>query len=393
MKTKIVLFALSIFYLSASVQSNSFAQETETPATPLFDGKTLSGWTTQDGKPVTQGWVAEDGMLIRKSRAGVIYTEKEYGDFDLRFEWRIAKGGNSGIKYRVNYYQKGVRGRPGWLGCEYQIFGDKAPGDLGTHSAGALYDLFPPGMNKTLRAPEEFNESRIVCKGSHIEHWLNGEKIVDVDTASEAWKQKIAQSKFNVATGFFERKQGRIQIQDHGAEVAYRNITIRVLDDGPFTFVMPKITPPIAAKPNILFFFVDDLGKYASIYADPKKPSLNDVIKTPNFDRIGKEGVVFNNAFVPVASCGPCRAALATGRHFWNCGSGAFLNGKASDWRNHKESLQIDAQVCRPTPQQRLLRSQISEDICIRSKSIAQGSHKTNERSVLPVWFACWRSH
>ncbi len=86
-------------------------------------------------------------------------------------------------------------------------------------------------------------------------------------------------------------------------------------------------------RPNILFFFVDDLGRYAGVYSDPDKPSLSDVVETPNFDRIGREGVVFNNAFVPVASCGPCRASLATGRYFWNCGSGAFLNGKASDWK------------------------------------------------------------
>ena len=85
--------------------------------------------------------------------------------------------------------------------------------------------------------------------------------------------------------------------------------------------------------PNILFFFVDDWGRYASIYADPEKPSFNDHISTPNFDRIGREGVIFENAFVPVASCGPCRASLATGRHFWNCGSGAFLKGKESDWK------------------------------------------------------------
>jgi N-sulfoglucosamine sulfohydrolase len=91
--------------------------------------------------------------------------------------------------------------------------------------------------------------------------------------------------------------------------------------------------------PNILFFFVDDWGRYAGIYSNPKLPSPNDVIKTPNIDRIGREGVVFDNAFVPVSSCGPCRASLATGRYFWNCGSGAFLNGKASNWSAHKDPL------------------------------------------------------
>ncbi len=91
-----------------------------------------------------------------------------------------------------------------------------------------------------------------------------------------------------------------------------------------------------AERPNILFFFADDWGRYASIYSNPETPSLNDVIKTPNIDRIANEGVLFRNAFVPVASCGPCRASLATGRYFWNCGSGAFLNGKASNWKGRK---------------------------------------------------------
>ncbi|MEM7010800.1 MAG: sulfatase [Verrucomicrobiota bacterium] len=93
-------------------------------------------------------------------------------------------------------------------------------------------------------------------------------------------------------------------------------------------------------RPNIFFFFADDWGRYTSTYANPDVPSLNDVIETPNIDRIGKEGVVFENAFVPVASCGPCRASLATGRYFWNCGSGAFLNGKASNWKGHKNPMQ-----------------------------------------------------
>ncbi|MCP4855819.1 MAG: sulfatase [Fuerstiella sp.] len=90
-----------------------------------------------------------------------------------------------------------------------------------------------------------------------------------------------------------------------------------------------------AERPNILFFFADDWGRYASVYSNPETPSLNDVLKTPNIDRIASEGVLFRNAFVPVASCGPCRASLATGRYFWNCGSGAFLNGKASNWKGH----------------------------------------------------------
>lgn len=85
-------------------------------------------------------------------------------------------------------------------------------------------------------------------------------------------------------------------------------------------------------KPNILFFFADDWGRYARVYSDPQRPSISDVIKTPHFDRIGREGMIFDNAFVLVSSCGPSRASLTTGRYFWNCGSGAFLNGAASNW-------------------------------------------------------------
>lgn len=99
---------------------------------------------------------------------------------------------------------------------------------------------------------------------------------------------------------------------------------------------------PEIARPNILFFFVDDWGRDASIYADAKQPSLSDEIRTPNTDRIGREGVVFNHAFVQVSSCTPSRASLATGHYFWSCGSHAFLNEKASDWtgaQNPFESL------------------------------------------------------
>ncbi|MCP4193702.1 MAG: sulfatase [Planctomycetaceae bacterium] len=95
-------------------------------------------------------------------------------------------------------------------------------------------------------------------------------------------------------------------------------------------------TTNAAERPNILFFFADDWGRYASVYSDPEIASLNDLLETPNIDRIANEGVLFRNAFVPVASCGPCRASLATGRYFWNCGSGAFLNGKASNWKGYQ---------------------------------------------------------
>jgi hypothetical protein len=199
-------------------------------ATRLFDGKSLHGWITSSGEPVTRGWTVENGQLVRESRGGSIYTAEEYGDFDLSFEWKIARRGNSGVKYRVAHYKKGVYGNPGWLGCEYQIYDDigRRPGP--EFSTGAIYGLYAPSSGKPLRPVGEFNESRIVIHGSTIEHWLNGAKILETDTASDDWKKRVAASKFGEVEGFFKNRKGRIELQDHGSKVWFRNITLRRLD-------------------------------------------------------------------------------------------------------------------------------------------------------------------
>jgi hypothetical protein len=206
------------------------AAEAEENAIQLFDGKSLEGWTTDSGEPVTTGWAVEDGMLVRKGRGGSIFTAQEYGDFDLSFEWKIAPRGNSGVKYRVAHYEKGVHGNPGWLGCEYQIFDDAGRGARPRYSSGAIYELYAPSNNKKLRPVDEFNDARIVVRGTKIEHWLNGEKIIAADTISDDWKGRVARSKFGDVKGFFANRKGRIQLQDHGSKVWFRNIVLRPLD-------------------------------------------------------------------------------------------------------------------------------------------------------------------
>jgi hypothetical protein len=196
----------------------------------LFDGKSLSGWTTATGEPVTKGWIVEDGMLVRVSRGGSIYTADEYGDFDLSFQWKIARRGNSGIKYRVAFYKKGVYGNPGWLGCEYQLFDDVGRRPDPVHSSGAIYGLYAPSAQKELRPVGEFNDARIVVQGTKVEHWLNGVKVVEADTASDDWKRRIAASKFGDVAGFFRNAKGRIELQDHGSRVWFRNIELRKID-------------------------------------------------------------------------------------------------------------------------------------------------------------------
>jgi hypothetical protein len=207
----------------------SFRVQAEDQVIRLFDGKSLAGWQTAGGKAVTQGWEVEDGMLVRMSRGGSIFTTEEYGDFDLSFEWKIARRGNSGIKYRVAFYEEGVYGNPGWLGCEYQLFDDAGRRTEPVHSCGALYELYAPSADKKLRPVGEFNNSRIVLRGTRIEHWLNGDKVVEADAATEDWKQRIAASKFGDVAGFFQNAKGRIELQDHGHKVWFRQIELRPL--------------------------------------------------------------------------------------------------------------------------------------------------------------------
>jgi Domain of Unknown Function (DUF1080) len=123
-----------------------------------------------------------------------------------------------------------VYGNPGWLGCEYQIYDDAGRKPRPVSSTGAVYGLYAPSATKQLRPVGEYNESRIVVHGSKIEHWLNGEKILEADTMSEDWKKRVAASKFGDVEGFFQNRKGRIELQDHGSKVWFRNIVLRRLN-------------------------------------------------------------------------------------------------------------------------------------------------------------------
>jgi len=201
------------------------------PAQPrilLFDGETLQGWTTQDGQPVTKGWEVVDGMLHLRTggqRGGNIFTDREYGDFDLSFEWKIAAGGNNGVKYRVAQYGNKT------LGCEYQLIDDDGYGYKlpETGRTGALYDIYEPNA-KAMNPIGEFNQSRIVVCGDRIEHWLNGQLIVTAYVGSQEWRQRIAASKFADAEGFGENRWGKIMLTDHNSEVWFRSIELTPFD-------------------------------------------------------------------------------------------------------------------------------------------------------------------
>jgi hypothetical protein len=191
----------------------------------LFDGKTLKGWTTFDGQPITGGWEVVDGMIHlnpTQGRSGPIITTKELGDFRLSFEWKIARGGNSGLKYRVRKYSEK------WYGCEYQILDDSShrQGNSPLHSTGALYDLFEPSKQKRVLPAGKFNSSKIVVEGREIQHWLNGRLILKATVGDNDWRERVAASKFGDLKNFGQNRCGRIMLTDHGSEVWFRNFRL-----------------------------------------------------------------------------------------------------------------------------------------------------------------------
>jgi len=189
----------------------------------LFDGTSLDAFTDAKGAAPAPGWVIEDGALHRKEKAGDIITKKEFSNFELEWEWKVAPGANSGLKYWVNQFPKG-----GWLGIEFQMIDDGKHPDAvrgNTHSTACFYDIKPAAADKTVKPAGEWNSSKIIAKGGKVQHFLNGKLACEADTKSEEWKAAIANSKFKAVEGFAPGK-GHILLQDHGDEAWFRNMRI-----------------------------------------------------------------------------------------------------------------------------------------------------------------------
>lgn len=175
------------------------------------------------------GWKIDHGVLTSIASTGDLATNDEFGDFELSFEWKISKGGNSGVFYRVN----ADAGDAYQTGPEFQILDNLNAEDRQqpNHRAGSLYDLVAP-FQEMVRPAGQWNRARIVVRGWKVEHWLNGHKVVDVDLASPEGKALISHSKFANAPGFASFKRGHIVLQDHGSVVSFRRIKIRELKAG-----------------------------------------------------------------------------------------------------------------------------------------------------------------
>jgi hypothetical protein len=228
-----ILLALALPDLFAQKPNTLTSEEKKDGWVLLFDGSNTSQWITPDGKPFSAGnWTVQNGELGLKPVKGKNYTDiitlNEYSDFDLMVDFKTTIDANSGIKYFYTDYEKG-----GKLGMEYQIIDDEVNIDAkeginGNRKCGSFYDVLPASSDKKLNPPGQWNTARIVSKGKHVEHWLNGKKILEFDRGSKEYMDALKTSKFaNVVPVFGTVTKGHILLQYHLCEVWFRNIIIR----------------------------------------------------------------------------------------------------------------------------------------------------------------------
>src|SRR5262249_44936779 len=241
MKTIIATLSLTVVTLIIAA-----AAQPQTPANQLtneenaagwrllFDGKTFNGWRGFHSDKVPEGWTIEDGCIKKipahgelGQAGGDLITTDQFSSFELSLEWKLSKGGNNGIKYLVseNLPPTGKCG----VSSEYQVLDDETHPDAkegiaGNRTAGSLYDLIPASENKKLKPIGEFNQVRIIVRGNHIEHWLNGVMVVQFERGSEDLKQRIAQSKCKNTEGFGETAHGSVLLPDQVQAVWDDNI-------------------------------------------------------------------------------------------------------------------------------------------------------------------------
>lgn len=200
---------------------------------PLFDGKTLDGWRGyKKADAADTRWKVENGMVTIPENDGKdtrgqrdIISTGTYDQFDLRWDWKVAPGGNSGLKYFV------LEDETSAIGHEYQMIDDERHADakIGPHrQTAAFYDVLP-AADRPLKPAGEWNSSQVIVKGKHVEHWLNGKRVLQYELDSPELRAAVAKSKFKDIARFGKPQKGHILIQDHGNAVWYRNVRIKPL--------------------------------------------------------------------------------------------------------------------------------------------------------------------
>lgn len=189
----------------------------------LFDGQTTRGWRNFRKQTFpSQGWVVEEGCLkkVARVRGGDIITTETFDNFELQWEWRIPPRGNNGVKYFI------TEERDTAIGHEYQMIDDSTFKNPKGRTA-SFYDVLPPKEHPPVKLAPEWNHSRVLVQGNHVEHWLNGEKVLEYELGSDQVKGGVANSKFRAVPGFGTHLKGHILLTDHSSEAWFRNIKIR----------------------------------------------------------------------------------------------------------------------------------------------------------------------
>lgn len=217
----------------------------------LWNGKTTDGWRSAKAEAFPrQGWEIRDGVLTvlesgggEAVAGGDIITLDRFSDFELKVDFKITPGANSGIKYFCQpnldpITGSGAKAQTGSaIGLEFQILDDQLHPDAkagrdGNRTMGSLYDLITAAADKQPNPVGEWNTAHIVSRGRHVEHWLNGRKVVEYDRGSPAFEEIVAKSKYQKIPGFGAWPDGHILLQDHGNTVSFRNVKIRTLPNG-----------------------------------------------------------------------------------------------------------------------------------------------------------------
>jgi hypothetical protein len=204
----------------------------------LWDGKTTDGWRSARSQEFPKGgWEVKDSMLIineagggEAAAAGDIVTREKFSDFELQVDFKITPGANSGIKMFVDTEIN--KGAGSSIGPEFQILDDAKHPDAklgrdGNRTIGSLYDMITAPQDKKVNPVGDWNHARILSRGKHVTFWLNGEKTVEFERGSQAWRDEVARSKYKKWPAFGELAEGHILLQDHGNLVFFRNIKIR----------------------------------------------------------------------------------------------------------------------------------------------------------------------
>jgi hypothetical protein len=233
---KILLIAIILSQCATISSQQTKNDNTTKRQIILFDGKSTDSWKDikSDHFP-ENGWVLKDGVLTvlakteNQEGGHDIVTKEQFSNFELELEVRLSEGANSGIKYMVIDSYPGSMGQ--YLGLEYQLIDNERHADAllgrnGNRKMASLYDILPAGENIRINPPGEWNKVKIVVNRYRVEHWLNGQKVIEFDRSLDCFNELVRLSKYNKLVNFGGQEQGHILLQGHGNEVSFRDIKI-----------------------------------------------------------------------------------------------------------------------------------------------------------------------